>query len=123
MGYVILLWHSLSLPYKYRLLVIIWFLFREVSLSSECLGWAVLFYCGTPRAFHILFYESLFTCKYKTDQTKPSREKLHQRFPIMCHRDIFRPSRAAQAQQYVNRCSRNSNSFKILRVSLLPASF
>ena len=28
--------------------VIIWFLFVEVSFSSGCLGWATLFYCGTP---------------------------------------------------------------------------
>ena len=28
--------------------VIMWFLFREVSSSSGCLGWATLFYCGTP---------------------------------------------------------------------------
>ena len=30
------------------LLVIMWFLFGEVSSSSGCLGWAALFYCGTP---------------------------------------------------------------------------
>ena len=30
----------------------------EVSSSSGCLGWAALFYCGTPRAFHIII-ESL----------------------------------------------------------------
>ena len=30
------------------LLVIMWFLFGEVSSSSGCLGWAVLLYCGTP---------------------------------------------------------------------------
>ena len=30
------------------LLVIMWFLFGEVSFSSGCLGWATLFYCGTP---------------------------------------------------------------------------
>ena len=32
----------------YRLLVIIWFLFGEVSSSSGGLGWTALFYCGTP---------------------------------------------------------------------------
>ena len=32
----------------YRLLVIMWFLFGEVSSSSGYLGWAALFYCGTP---------------------------------------------------------------------------
>ena len=31
-----------------RLPVIMWFLFGEVSSSSGCLGWATLFYCGTP---------------------------------------------------------------------------
>ena len=31
-----------------------WFLFGEVSSSSGCLGWSTLFYCGTPRAFHII---------------------------------------------------------------------
>ena len=30
------------------------FLFGEVSSSSGCLGWATLFYCGTPWAFHII---------------------------------------------------------------------
>ena len=36
-----------------------WFLFGEVSPSSGCLGWAALFYCGTPLAFHIIIlYES-----------------------------------------------------------------
>ena len=28
--------------------VIMWFLFGEVSSSSGCLGWAMLFYCDTP---------------------------------------------------------------------------
>ena len=28
--------------------VIMWFLFGEVSSFSGCLGWATLFYCGTP---------------------------------------------------------------------------
>ena len=28
--------------------VIMLFLFGEVSSSSGCLGWATLFYCGTP---------------------------------------------------------------------------
>ena len=28
--------------------VTMWFLFGEVSSSSGCLGWATLFYCGTP---------------------------------------------------------------------------
>ena len=28
--------------------VYLWFLFGEVSSSSGCLGWATLFYCGTP---------------------------------------------------------------------------
>ena len=31
-----------------------WFLFGEVSSSSGCLGWAMLFYCGTPGAFNII---------------------------------------------------------------------
>ena len=26
----------------------------EVSSSPGCLGWAMLFYCGTPTAFHII---------------------------------------------------------------------
>ena len=33
-----------------------WFLFGEVSSSSGCLGWATLFYCGTPWAFHIITF-------------------------------------------------------------------
>ena len=32
----------------YCLPVIMWFLFGEASSSSGCLGWATLFYCGTP---------------------------------------------------------------------------
>ena len=28
--------------------VIMWVLFEEVLSSSGCLGWATLFYCGTP---------------------------------------------------------------------------
>ena len=43
-----------SLFVCYRLLVIMWFLFGEVSSSSWCLGWAALFNCGTPCAFHII---------------------------------------------------------------------
>ena len=39
------------------LLVIMWFLFGEVSSSSGCLGWATLFYCGTP--FHIIIFQTL----------------------------------------------------------------
>ena len=31
-----------------------WFLFGEVSSSSGCWGWATLFYCDTPWAFHII---------------------------------------------------------------------
>ena len=31
-----------------------WFLVGEVSSSSGYLGWAVLFYCGTPGAFDII---------------------------------------------------------------------
>ena len=37
--------------------VIMWFLFGEVSSSSGCLGWATLFYCGTPLAFHIVILQ------------------------------------------------------------------
>ena len=38
----------------YRLLVIMWLLYGGVSSSSRCLGWAALFYCGTPWAFQII---------------------------------------------------------------------
>ena len=31
----------------------------EVSSSSGCLGWATLFYCGTPWAFHIIILYDL----------------------------------------------------------------
>ena len=31
----------------------------EVSSSSGCLGWATLFYCGTPCAFHIIMIVQL----------------------------------------------------------------
>ena len=44
----------------YRLLVIMWFLFGGVSSSSWCLGWAALFYCGTPCAFHIIIIPRIF---------------------------------------------------------------
>ena len=33
-------------------------LFGEVSSSSGCLGWAALFYCGTPWAVHITILRS-----------------------------------------------------------------
>ena len=33
------------------------FLLGEVSSSPGCLGWATLFYCGTPRAFHIIILD------------------------------------------------------------------
>ena len=42
-----------SLSVCSRLLVIMWFLFEEVTASSWCLGWAALFYCGTPCAFYM----------------------------------------------------------------------
>ena len=55
-----------KLPRGYRLLVIVWFLFGEVSSSSGCLGCAALFYCGTPCAFSIIMsvFEALalFNC-------------------------------------------------------------
>ena len=38
----------------YCLLVIMWFLFGEVSSSYWFFGWAALFYCGTFLAFHII---------------------------------------------------------------------
>ena len=38
----------------HRVLVIMWFLFGEVSSFSWFLGWAALFYCDTPCAFHII---------------------------------------------------------------------
>ena len=44
----------------YRLLVIMWFLFGEVSSSSWCLGWAALLYCCTPWAFHIIILKISF---------------------------------------------------------------
>ena len=44
----------------YCLLVIILFLFGEVSSSSWCLGWAALFYRGSPRDFHIIILYCLF---------------------------------------------------------------
>ena len=37
-----------------------WFLFGEVSSSSGCLGWATLFHCGTPWAFHIIIFHFQF---------------------------------------------------------------
>ena len=39
-----------------RLLVTMRFLLGGVS-SSWCLGWAALFYCGTPCAFHIISFQ------------------------------------------------------------------
>ena len=41
-------WGRESLFVSCCLLVIIWFLFGEVSSSSGYLGWATLFYCGIP---------------------------------------------------------------------------
>ena len=42
----------------YRLLIIMWFLFGKVFCSSGCLGWAALFYCGTPWDFHMIILYS-----------------------------------------------------------------
>ena len=39
-----------------------WFLCEEVSSSSCCLGWAALFYCGTPWAFHIIILLMMALC-------------------------------------------------------------
>ena len=39
----------------------------EVSSSSECLGWATLFYCGTPRAFHIIIQRFARVCSHVED--------------------------------------------------------
>ena len=38
--------------------VIMWFLFGEVPSSSGCLGWATLFYCGTPWASCVVILHS-----------------------------------------------------------------
>ena len=38
----------------------------EVSSSSWCLGWAVLFYCGTPWAFHIIILVLKFNVGLKS---------------------------------------------------------
>ena len=50
----------------YRLLVIMWFLFGEVSSSSLCLGWAALFYCGISWAFQntVSFRIAMLKCFY-----------------------------------------------------------
>ena len=52
-----------------------WFRFGEVSSSSGCLGWATLFYCGTPWAFHIIigtvpnaFFSDFFMAPTETVQ-------------------------------------------------------
>ena len=50
------------------LYVIMWFLFGEVSSSSGCLGWATLFYCGTPLAFHIIILRRLPLLKLANSQ-------------------------------------------------------
>ena len=43
-----ILGHPLGIYKICCLPVIMWFLFGEVFSSSGCLGWATLFYCGTP---------------------------------------------------------------------------
>ena len=37
--------------------VIMWFLLGDVFYSSWYLGYAVLFYCGTPWVFHIIMLQ------------------------------------------------------------------
>ena len=49
-----------------------WFLFGEVSFSSGCLGWATLFYCGTPCAFHIIILEGRRLCKKRMKKSAES---------------------------------------------------
>ena len=41
--------------FPFLLVPISLFLFQGVSSSSECLGMAALFHCGTPWAIHITF--------------------------------------------------------------------
>ena len=53
--------HKISLFFCCCLPVIMWFLFGEVSSSSGYLGWATLFYCGTPCAFHIIIWHLRFS--------------------------------------------------------------
>ena len=40
----------MGVPQKavFSVITSVWFLFGEVSSSTGCLGWAALFYCGTP---------------------------------------------------------------------------
>ena len=56
-----------------------WFLFGQVSSSSGCLGWATLFYCGTPCAFHIVVFQprSDTTCLWKYLFTKKGQGSLY----------------------------------------------
>ena len=50
-----------------------WFLFGEVSSSSGCLGWATLFYCGTPWAFHIIIVKRHRNFDTKTGNWEPQQ--------------------------------------------------
>ena len=56
MGYVILLWHSLSLPYNYLLIVISrfgfegWIWVQIASVPDLC----ILFFLLLPRVIHIV---------------------------------------------------------------------
>ena len=50
-------------------LVIMWFLFGDVSSSSWCLGWAALYHCCTPWAFYI------FVLLLRRGSDKPHQEK------------------------------------------------
>ena len=41
--------------------VVMWFLFGGVSSSSGCFGWAELFCCGAPWAFHVVIFSKYMT--------------------------------------------------------------
>ena len=52
-----------------------WFLFGEVFSSSWWLGWAALFYCSIPWAFHIIILNEV---KYLQEQLKPVSTPLNE---------------------------------------------
>ena len=65
-----------------------WFLFGEVSSSSGCLGWAALFYCGTPCAFHIIILLGVFDVSIRAV------------FAIICLQLIFSSGKVADGPSF-----------------------
>ena len=65
-----------------------WFLFGEVSSFAGCLGWATLFYCGTPWAFHIIILHvstALESTHYLCFRAKIRKKSIPLKTPVVLY--------------------------------------